>query len=209
MRRIFLSLLTCSLMAGPGWATTWEFDILARIDSSFLRPNSVSFKVPVGSTLKGRMTYSLPASQQFGGDYLYNGGLETLSVSTDQGFSLNLSNRVVSIASQGGTDYFSAQSFISEDPNGWNLVFNLITTGWLAGQIALPTRFPTNFSSAYISAYFLDELDIVQSVEASILSINPVGDAVAPIPVPPAGILLGGLMILGVFRSKLARGLRR
>lgn len=196
MHRFVGLILASTIFTTPVWSSTFDFDIVARIDSAFLRPSSDRIKVPIGGNLRARMTYSFPPSQQFGGDYYFTSGLETLSIATDAGFALTLDNRVTSISSSTNRDTFIAQSFVSEDPNGWNMVFEVAAKDWLGGQTDLPALFPLTFESAYISAYFLDEFDIIQSVEATILSIQPAREQPVPVPVPASGAFLG---ILGLF----------
>lgn len=196
MRSFALALIAGLISTVDADAATWEFDIVARIDSAFLRDPVEDAAVVDGDLLKGRMSYSDPPSAQFGNDYVYAPGLETLSIATDAGFDLHLSAQVVSIASIGGTDFFVAQSFQSEDPNGWNMVFDIIATGWRGGDTSLPTYFPDSFDTAYISAYFLDEFDVIQSIEATILSVTPV-----PVSLPASGLLLAGALGLA-FRQR-------
>ncbi|MDW3223644.1 MAG: hypothetical protein R8G34_12305 [Paracoccaceae bacterium] len=137
-------------MANSAWSATFDFDIVARIESAFLRPAEDTVKTPVGGMLRARMTYSFPPSQQFGGDYIYAPGLETLSISTDAGFSLVLDNQVTSISSINDNDTFIAQSFVSEDPNGWNMVFEMSATAWL-GAIQIYRLFSLKPSTVLLS----------------------------------------------------------
>ncbi|WP_187428532.1 hypothetical protein ROLI_044600 [Roseobacter fucihabitans] len=208
MRFCLLPLIALLSFVNTAWAATFDFDVVARIDSAFLRPASQDAKVPIGGTLFGRMTYSFPPSRQSGNSYEYNSGLETLSISTQEGFSLTLDNRFTVVSSVNNQDNFIAQSFISEDPNGWNMIFEILTIGWLGGATELPSRFPTTFDTGYISAYFLDELDVIQSVEASILSITPVTGPVTPVPIPPTFVLMGTLMLIGLGRLSFDNKIR-
>ena len=185
MYRFFMAIAVLFLSTSLSAAATYTANVSARIDNAFLRNPSDNAKVVQGGALNLEMTYSFPPSRQFGGDYLYNPGLESLTLTTPQGFSLSLDNRVVSIASIGTTDFFTAQSFLSEDPNGWNLVLDITATGWRDGDISLPATFPSRFASAYISAYFLDEFDVIQSIDATVQSISP-----AAVPLPTTGALL-------------------
>lgn len=183
-------------------AATYTFDVAARIDNAFLRNPSENAQVLQGGDLNVRMTYSFPPSRQSGGDYFYNPGLETLTLTTPQGYSLTLDNRVVSIASIGTTDYFAAQSFVTEDPNGWNFAMDIIATGWRNGDTSLPTMFPSTFDSAFLAAYFLDGADTIQEINATILSVNP-----APVPLPSAGLLLASAGLLAAWRHRKRRRL--
>ena len=205
MHRFLMSFVIGLCLCGPASSASMVFDIVARIDGAFLRGAGETAKVPVGGVLNGKMTYSFPPSQQFGSDYHYSPGLETLSISTPGGFSLTLDNRVTHLYSDSVLDVFLAQSFISEDPNGWNMLFEVNTTGWLGGKTDLPTAFPDSFDSAYIQAYFTDEGDWVQTVEATILSIKPEGESVSVVPLPPAGALLGGMVIIVFGRAHYRR----
>ncbi|WP_282063182.1 hypothetical protein [Roseobacter litoralis] len=178
-------------------ATTYTFDITARVDGAFLRNPSENAQVVKGGDLNVRVTYSIPPSQQFGSDYFYNPGLETLTLTTPQGYRLVLNNRLVSIASIGTTDFFTVQSFLSEDPNGWNFAMDIIATGWRNGDTSLPTAFPSSFDSAFLSAYFLDEGDTIQGIDATIISISP-----AIVPLPATGTLLVSAAMLTLWRRR-------
>ncbi|WP_299968074.1 hypothetical protein [uncultured Roseobacter sp.] len=198
-----IACLLCLALPQMAAATTFTFDITARIDSAFLRDPAQDALVEDGALLQGRLTYSDPPSQQFGSDYFYNIGLERFEISTPTGFGLSLSNRIVSIAAIGNTDFFSAQSFVSEDPNGWNMMLDLIADDWRGGATTLPAAFPGSFRSGWISAYFLDEFDIIQSVDATVLSITP-----APIPLPASGLLLAGGLLLALRLARRRQPLR-
>jgi hypothetical protein len=191
-----------------GWAqmvaaTSLAFDFTARIDFATLRPAAQSAKVPVGGTLHGRMTYSLTPSQRFGGDHLFDPGLESFTIWTDQGYRRTFDNRVTGIASTGGTDILYAQSFLSEDPNGWHLALNIAAKDWFKGRTDLPLTFPDTFEYAYLEVYKTDEGNRPQSIDATILSISPV----AAVPVPPAlGLLASALILtLGLGRARRRR----
>ncbi|ABG33363.1 hypothetical protein CEP88_08830 [Roseobacter denitrificans] len=185
-------------------ATTYTFDVTARVDGAFLRNPAENAQVVKGGDLNVRMTYSFPPSRQFGGDYLYNPGLETLTLTTPQGYRLVLDNRLVSIASIGTTDFFTVQSFLSEDPNGWNFAMDINATGWRNGDTSLPTMFPSTFDSAFLTAYFLDEQDQIQGIDATILSVTP-----ATVPLPASGLLFASAGLMIVWRQRKTARLQR
>lgn len=199
-----LSCLACLAFVQSAIASTREFDVVARVDSAFLRIPQQDALVPDGALLKGRFTLSDPPSQQFGGDYLYDPGLEVFEISTEAGFSLQLDNRVVSVATGGGTDFLTVQSFVSEDPNGWNMFMDLSAIGWRNGDTTLPTFFPDTFESAFISAYFLDEFDTIQSIDATVLSVSP-SVATTPVPSPSSGLLMAGGVLMGLVFARNRR----
>lgn len=74
------------------------------------------------------------------------------------------------------------QSFLSEDPNGWNMVLDFIepvTTGWLHGGSSLTESIPFNPADAFISLYFTDEGDRVRVVEATVLTVTRANEPVS------------------------------
>ena len=149
------------------------FEFSATIDASYLNTSNDPL-APVGSTLFGTFSYNLDAFTQFGPSYYFDPGAADLSVSTNEGFELMLNNRVTNVAPGNPTDSFTVQSFVSEDPNGWHIVLDLLGPDFLGGSTDLPTEFPDTFDYAYVSVYFTDEFDWVRSIDATITSIGPV-----------------------------------
>jgi len=148
------------------------FEFSATITSSFLTTFNDPL-APVGSTLHGSFSYNLDTVSQFGSSYYFDPGTADLSVFTDEGFDLMLDNRVTNVAPGDTTDGFTVQSFVSEDPNGWHIVLDLMAPDFLGGSTDLPTQFLDSFDSAYVSVYFTDEFDWVRSIDATITSIAP------------------------------------
>jgi len=151
-----------------------EFE--ATISSSYLTEFNDK-RAPHGSTLYGLFTYDEDIAVKIGGDYYFQPGETFFSVYTDEGFSLNLSNRVTAVAPTSLGDYVTVQSFVSEEPNGWNMFVDLFALDWLGGLSALPTSFDTSFATAYVSLYFTDEGNWLRTIEAQIETIAAVDTA--------------------------------
>lgn len=160
------------------------FEFSATIDSSYLTTSNDPL-APEGSTLYGTFSYNQDAFVQFGPAYYFDPGAADLSVYTDEGFELMLDNRVTNVAPGDTTDSFSVQSFVSEDPNGWHIVLDLLAPDFLGGSTDLPTEFPDSFDDAYVSVYFTDEFDWVRVIDATITSIGPA--EAQPIPFAETG----------------------
>ena len=173
-----LALLTL-LMSTTGFAAPISFDYVAHIDSSD-RPGA-----PPGTLLTGTFTYDPDASGQIGSmDYYPDLGTAFLTARGEAGFFLSMETRVINVTPGDVNDTMTMQSFVSEDPNGWNMVFDFIEPGgpdgWLQGDSSLPDEFPLNPVNGFISLYFTDEGDWVRTVDATILSVTP--STVVPVP---------------------------
>ena len=174
---------TCALLAlflsTAGIAAPLSFDYVAHIDASD-RPGA-----PQGTLLTGTFTYDPDATGQSGDiNYFPDLGTAYLTARGEAGFFLSMETRVIVVAPGDVNDTMTMQSFLSEDPNGWNMVYDLIEPGgpdgWLQGDSSLPDEFPLNPVDGFISLYFTDEGDWVRTVDATILSITP--SAVVPVP---------------------------
>ncbi|MFK7868595.1 MAG: hypothetical protein AB8B58_05070 [Roseobacter sp.] len=187
MQKIAFWVVALACWMQPAAASQLSFDIVARIDSAGLISPSETAKLPVDGTLYGRMTYSDTPSRRIGNTHYFGAGAETLRFWTDEGYERAFGNALVDYGSLPDRDFFYAASFVSEDPNGWNLFIDVLATDWLLGRDTLPIAFPDSFETAYISAYKTDEGDQIETFEATILSITP---TVTTVPAPPAGMLL-------------------
>lgn len=207
MRNTVFFIVTWLCWMQAAAASQLSFDIVARIDSAGLISASETAKLPVGGTLYGRMTYSDDPVRRSGNTHTYTAGTETLRFWTDEGYERSFGNVLTDFGSSGASDFFYAASFVSEDPNGWNLFVDILATDWLLGRTTLPTAFPSSFDTAYVSAYKTDQGDWIETFEASILSITP---TVTSVPAPPAMLLLlSALTTCYLGRSALQRRRRR
>ena len=173
------SLFTLLLLSAPTYSATLFFEYTARVNSSD-RPGA-----PAGSLLTGIFSYDPDTvTQVAAGNYFPNSNTATLSARGESGFFLRRNARVIVVTPGGTNDSVTLQSFVSEDPNGWNMVFDFIepaTNGWLQGDSSLPNDFPASPANGFISLYFTDEGDWIRSVDASILSVS-----VTTVPLPAA-----------------------
>jgi hypothetical protein len=191
--------LVAVAFSSAGLAAPLSFDYVAFIDSSD-RPGA-----PTGTLLTGRFSYD-PAASDRRGDVNYYPELGTafLTARGEAGFFLSMETRVIVVAPGDVDDTMTMQSFVSEDPNGWNMVFDFIepggTDGWLQGDSSLPDAFPENPVDGFISLYFTDEGDWTRTVDATILSVTP--SAVVPL---PAGLwlLLSALVVTFCSRRRV------
>ncbi len=85
---------------------------------------------PDGSILTGRFGYDPSASSQSGSQHYPQFGTASLSAQGEGGFFLSRDIRIVNVApgESWGGDYDSVtlQSYISEEPNGWNMVLDFL-----------------------------------------------------------------------------------
>lgn len=174
----FVALLGTAL-SGASLAAPIEYSYTARVDGSD-RPGA-----PNGTLLTGMFSFDPDQVFTIGStDYRPNPGSAMLSAFGELGFSLTRDTRAIVVTPGGANDTLLMQSFLSEDPNGWNMVFDFIepvTTGWLNGSSALPESIPFNPANAFISLYFTDEGDWVRVVEATVLTVTR---ANAPVSAP-------------------------
>jgi hypothetical protein len=200
-RKYFLLIAVLFAYSSSIVAATLSFDYTALISGSD-RPGA-----PNGTLLTGHFSYDPAKSNPFGSyDYYPDAGSSTLYAKGVAGFSLSRDTRVINVTPGATTDRMTIQSFVSEEPNGWNMVFDFIEpggpTGWLQGDSNLPTVFPANLDNAFITLYFTDEGDWTRVVEATILSVSP-----SVVPVPAAAWLFGSALLgLGVMTRKTVSG---
>jgi hypothetical protein len=201
MRNTINLLLTVSfIFSGSALAAPMYFDYTAYIDSSD-RPGA-----PTGTLLTGTFSYDPAATGQIGDNHYYpDSGTAFLSAKGVNGFSLTRETRAINVTPGAESDTMTMQSFISEEPNGWNMVFDFIEpggpSGWLQGDSSLPTAFPSPPDNGFISLYFTDEGDWTRTVDATILTVTT-----SAIPVPAAVWLFGSALtgLAWVRRKKTA-----
>ncbi|MEM9058747.1 MAG: hypothetical protein AAGD86_14815 [Pseudomonadota bacterium] len=199
MKNVAKVLLLLSLVySGASLAAPIRFDYVAHIDASD-RPGA-----PTGTLLTGSFTYDPAVTDDFGGgNYFPDLGTAQLTARGEAGFFLSMATRVISVTPGAVNDTMTLQSFVSEDPNGWNMVFDFIEPGgddgWLQGDSSLPEAFPEMPVNGFIALYFTDEGNFVRTVDATILSVTR--SAVVPL---PAGVwlLLSGLALLAAPRRR-------
>ena len=189
--------LCLAVLANNAWSASQSFDYTAYIDSSDRSG------APAGTLLTGTFSYDPEATSNRGVfDYYPTSGSASLVAKGVDGFRLERETRVINVTPGAESDNMTMQSFVSEEPNGWNMVFDLIeptANGWLNGDSSLPTRFPLNPEDGFISLYFTDEGDWTKTVDATILSVT-----VSQVPVPAAAWLFGSAL-LGLAAAKRRR----
>lgn len=194
---ITLFLLLGAALSSVALAAPIEYNYTARIDGSD-RPGA-----PNGTLLTGIFSFDPEQAFNIGStDYRPNPGSAVLSAFGELGFSLIRDTRAIVVTPGGVNDTLTMQSFLSEDPNGWNMVFDFIepvTTGWLNGSSALPENIPFNPADAFISLYFTDEGDWVRVVEATILTVSR---ANAPVSAPATLWLVVAAAVLILRQSR-------
>lgn len=203
MQWMALSLLVAPLVLLPGLARSAPlvFDYVAHVDSSD-RPGA-----PTGSTLTGKIVYDPDAVMRQVGEnnyYMESGGAY-LTARGSNGFFLQMNVPIIVVTAGDVSDTMTVQTFISESPNDWHMVLDLIEPGgddgWLMGDSSLPTSFPSVLDNAFMSIYFTDEFDWVRTIDATLTSITP-----SQVPLPAAAWLFGSalLMLAGVKRRRTA-----
>lgn len=153
------------------------FEFSAVVYSSYLGPDGNSL-APDGATLYGRFSYNPDDANTFGASHYFDPWEHEFFIYTDEGFELDQANRLTNVASTETGDYFTVQSFVSESPNDWHIVFDIAAQNWLLGSSDLPMEFPETFEYAYMNVYFTDEGDWIRTIDATVTSIEPVLGAV-------------------------------
>jgi hypothetical protein len=145
------------IMTSVATAAPMKFNYTAHVDSSD-RPGA-----PNGTILSGSFSYDPDAVRTVGSTHYFPVfGSAYLLAKGESGFRLERETRAIVVTPGGSDDTMTMQSFVSEEPNGWNMVFDLIeplATGWLDGDSSLPSDFPLNPDNGFISLYFTDEGD--------------------------------------------------
>ncbi len=170
---LFFSAVVCS--AG---AATRVFEFTAMVDASD-RPGA-----PNGTLMTGRFGYDPDRSRAIGSyDYRPELGAAFIEVVGSNGFRLKRDTRVIVVTPGDVNDTMTMQSFVSEDPNGWNMFIDFIepvSSGWLKGDSRLPDVFPENPADGFVSLYFTDEGNWLRSVDATLLTVAPA--SIVPVP---------------------------